>query len=209
MTVEGIKDREAEKPAVATKGSIDGAPPTNGQPHDPDPTETREWLESLDGVVYLHGHERAEYLLGRLHRQAERTGVAVPFNANTPYVNTIPPDEQPDFPGDREIERKIKSLIRWNAMAMVVQANETDKTIGGHIGTFASSATLYEIGFNHFFKGPDAIGGADLVYFQGHASPGMYARAFLEGRLSGSQLQNFRRELAPAPAGEQAQAPGA
>src|SRR5262249_29836782 len=115
---------------------------------------------------------------------------------NTPYVNTIPVTRQPRYPGHRDVERRIKSLVRWNAMAMVVKANKEDGTLGGHIATFASSAPLYEAGFNHFFHGPDHPGGGDLVYSQGHASPGMYARAFLEGRLSEKELVNFRREMA-------------
>ncbi len=174
-----------------------GAAPVLAGNRDVDAVETQEWLESLDAVLYLGGRDRAQFLLEQLEHKARRNGVALPFTANTPYVNTIPPEEQPEFPGDRELERRIKSLLRWNAMALVVQANEADKTIGGHIGTYASSATLYEIGFNHFFRGPEAPCGPDLIYVQGHASPGIYARAFLEGRLSDSQLKNFRRELAP------------
>jgi len=164
---------------------------------DLDEAETREWLDSLDGVLQTGGRERARYLLSELRNEAVRQGVEIPFTANTPYINTIPPGEQHPFPGSREIERRIKSLIRWNAMAMVVRANKHDPGIGGHISTYASAATLLEIGFNHFFQGPDAEGGGDEVYFQGHASPGIYARAFLEGRLSAAQLENFRHELAP------------
>jgi pyruvate dehydrogenase E1 component len=162
-----------------------------------DAGETREWLDSLTAVLQQRGPERAGYLLSQLKHKAVRNGVEIPFTANTPYINTIPADRQPPFPGSREIERRIKSLIRWNAMAMVVRANKHTPGIGGHISTYASAATLFEIGFNHFFRGPDAPGGGDLVYFQGHASPGVYARAFLEGRLSATQLENFRRELAP------------
>ena len=164
---------------------------------DSDAAETREWLESLRGVLQNSGAERARFLLTQLSLQASRQGVSTPFTANTPYINTIPPDKQPPFPGSREIERRIKSLVRWNAMAMVVRANKHSSGIGGHISTYASAATLCEIGLNHFFRGPDAAGGGDQVYFQGHASPGIYARAFLEGRLSSAQLENFRRELAP------------
>jgi pyruvate dehydrogenase E1 component len=167
---------------------------TNG---DTDATETREWLDALEGVLQSGGTERARFLLTQLKNKANRQGVAIPFTANTPYINTIPPDQQPPFPGSREIERRIKSLIRWNAMAMVVRANKHSPGIGGHISTYASAATLFEIGFNHFFRGPNAPGGGDQVYFQGHASPGVYARAFLEGRLTAPQLENFRRELAP------------
>ncbi len=192
MTVEGIARRDVDTDGATTNGAAHHA--GNGQ--DLDALETQEWLDSLESVLYREGRDRVEYLLSRLGQQAERAGVTVPLGANTPYINTIDPDEEPDFPGNRDLERKIKSLVRWNAMAMVVQANDQDKTLGGHIGTFASSATLYEVGFNHFFKGPDAPGGGDLVYFQGHASPGMYARAFLAGRLSEDNLKNFRRELA-------------
>ena len=171
--------------------------PVAGMNGDRDPAETKEWLESLNGVLQNAGEERARFLLTQLQFQAGRQGVSVPFTANTPYINTIPANKQPPFPGSREIERRIKSLVRWNAMAMVVRANKHSPGIGGHISTYASAATLCEIGLNHFFRGPDAPGGGDQVYFQGHASPGIYARAFLEGRLSSTQLENFRRELAP------------
>jgi pyruvate dehydrogenase E1 component len=163
---------------------------------DVDTAETAEWLEALDAVLQHEGPQRASFLLSRLEEQALRSGVEIPFTANTPYINTIPVSRQPPFEGSREIERRIKSLVRWNAMAMVVRANKHAPGIGGHISTYASAATLLEIGFNHFFRGPGAAGGGDLVYFQGHASPGIYARAFLEGRLSAQQLENFRRELA-------------
>src|SRR5947207_2438572 len=163
---------------------------------DLDTVETKEWLDALDGVLQTEGPERARFLLSQMRHKAVRNGVEIPFTANTPYITCIPPDRQPPFPGHREIERRIKSYVRWNAMVMVVKANVHDGTIGGHIATFASSATLYEIGFNHFFRGPDTEGGGDQVYFQGHASPGIYARSFLEGRLSEKLLDNFRRELA-------------
>lgn len=169
---------------------------SNGSNGDSDVQETREWLDSLAGVLQSQGTTRASYLLTQLKHKAFRSGVQIPFTANTPYINTIPRDKQAPFPGSREIERRIKSLVRWNAMAMVVRGNQNTPGIGGHISTFASAATLYEVGFNHFFKGPDAPGGGDLVYFQGHASPGIYARAFLEGRLQSKHLENFRRELA-------------
>lgn len=164
---------------------------------DIDPTETQEWLDSLEDVLLRHGPARARQLLTFLQEKAYREGVHLPFTANTPYINTIPLDQQPVYAGNRELERRIKSIIRWNAMAMVVKANKDEEGIGGHISTYASSATLYEIGFNHFFKGRDAPGGGDYVYFQGHASPGIYARAFMEGRLTEENLQNFRRELKP------------
>jgi pyruvate dehydrogenase E1 component len=164
---------------------------------DIDVAETKEWLDSLEGVLQSTGPERARYLLTELEHKAVRSGVELPFTANTPYINTIPPSRQPPYPGSREIERRIKSLIRWNAMAMVVRANKHQDGIGGHISTYASAAALLEVGFNHFFHGPNAPAGGDQVYFQGHASPGIYARAFLEGRLKAAQLENFRRELAP------------
>ena len=156
--------------------------------------ETREWLESLDYVLQNGGPARVGRLLGELGRRAQQSGVKLPFTANTPYINTIHPDEQVPYPGSREVERRIKSLVRWNAMAMVVRANKENDGIGGHISTYASAATLYEVAFNHFFRGRDGHEG-DFIFFQGHASPGIYARAFLEGRLSEEQLKNFRREL--------------
>ncbi len=164
---------------------------------DVDAEETREWLDSLESVLQHDGADRARFLLTELKHKAVTSGVEIPFSANTPYINTIPVSRQPVFPGNRELERRIKSLARWNATAMVVRANKIDGTLGGHIATFASSATLYEIGFNHFFHGPDHPEDADIIYFQGHASPGIYARAYLEGRLTEKHLENFRRELQP------------
>lgn len=165
---------------------------------DHDPDETQEWLESLEAVIRTQGLQRAKFLLQALLADAHKQGVRLPFDATSPYVNTISLAEQPHFPGIREIERRIKSIIRWNAMAMVVRAGKY-AGLGGHISTYASAATLYEVGFNHFFKGNAAPGGADIVYYQGHASPGIYARAFLEGRLTETHLENFRRELQPHP----------
>ena len=159
--------------------------------------ETREWMESLDYVLQSGGPARVSRLLLDLATHARQRGVKQPFSANTPYINTIPVDEQPPFPGSREIERRIKSLVRWNALAMVVKANKAEEGIGGHISTYASAATLYEVGFNHFFKGKGDNHDGDLIYFQGHAAPGIYARAFVEGRLSAELLENFRRELKP------------
>ncbi|HEY8240578.1 MAG TPA: pyruvate dehydrogenase (acetyl-transferring), homodimeric type [Kiritimatiellia bacterium] len=158
--------------------------------------ETRDWLESLDDVIYSSGPERVKDLLRDLQFHAQKAGVQLPVTSVTPYTNTIPVSLQPAYPGDREIERRIKSLVRWNAMAMVVRANKQDSSIGGHISTFASAATLYEVGFNHFFRARTPEHEGDYVYFQGHASPGIYSRAFLEGRLSLKNLENFRRELA-------------
>ena len=160
--------------------------------------ETREWLYSLDYVFEHSGPERVKELLHQLQIRAHKAGVDIPFSANTPYINSIPREKQPPFPGNREIERRIKSLIRWNAMAMVVKANKLEAGIGGHISTYASAATLYEIGFNHFFRGKEDNYEGDQIFFQGHASPGIYARAFLEGRLTVEQLENFRRELKPS-----------
>ncbi len=159
--------------------------------------ETREWLYSLDYVLEHSGSGRVKELLQELQIRAHKAGIEIPFSANTPYINTIPREKQSPFPGDRELERRIKSLIRWNAMAMVVRANKHENGIGGHISTYASAATLYEIGFNHFFKGKGEEYDGDQIYFQGHASPGIYARAFLEGRISKEQLENFRREEDP------------
>jgi pyruvate dehydrogenase E1 component len=159
--------------------------------------ETREWLESLDYVLQSSGPGRVSQLLQELSVHARRNGVRIPFTANTPYVNTIAAEEQPPFPGSREIERRIKSLVRWNALAMVVKANKAEEGIGGHISTYASAATLYEVGFNHFFKGKGENHDGDIIYFQGHAAPGIYARAFIEGRIGPEKLENFRRELKP------------
>ena len=158
--------------------------------------ETREWLDSLDYVLSQGGPERAGRLLQQLSLHARRAaGVNLPFTATTPYQNTIASRQQPPFPGSQEMERRIKSLVRWNALAMVVRANKIESGIGGHISTFASAATLYEVAFNHFLQAQTASGDRDLVYFQGHAAPGMYARAYLEGRIPKEKLQNFRREL--------------
>ena len=179
-------------------GQMDVQPvPTDGTSAvDSDPTETKEWLDSLRYVISSRGSDRAGYLLHLIEQEAYRLGVPIPFSVNTPYINTIPADKQPPFPGNRELERRIKSIIRWNAMAMVVRANREDKSIGGHISTFASSATLVEVAMNHFIRGRSDNFSGDQVYFQGHASPGIYSRAFLEGRISERQLENFRRELA-------------
>lgn len=167
-------------------------------PQDIDPAETQEWLDSLDYVLRSKGSDRAKFILNQLERKARREGVELPIALNTPYVNTISPHRQPRYPGNREMERRIKSIIRWNAMAMVVRANKRFDGLGGHISTFASSATLYEVGFNHFFRGRGKDGySGDQIYFQGHASPGMYARAFVEGRLTEENLDHFRRELQP------------
>ncbi|MFM8564135.1 MAG: pyruvate dehydrogenase (acetyl-transferring), homodimeric type, partial [Acidimicrobiia bacterium] len=162
---------------------------------DTDPGETQEWLDSLDAVIDVHGKVRARYLLSRLLERAREAQVSFPATVSTPYVNTIPREHEPWFPGDEHIERRIRAYIRWNAAAMVVRANKHAEGIGGHLSTFASSASLYEIGFNHFFRGKDDGTAGDHVYFQGHAAPGVYARAFLEGRLGEDDLDSFRREI--------------
>src|SRR5574339_86573 len=157
--------------------------------------EQREWRESLEYVIQQGDRDRVHRLLSSLRDYARASGVSLPFSAVTPYINTIPREDETPLPGSQEIERRIKSLVRWNAMAMVVRANRASDGIGGHISTYASAATLYEVGFNHFFKGKGREGDGDIIYFQGHASPGIYARAFLEGRLTQEKLENFRHEL--------------
>ncbi len=166
---------------------------------DLDPRETAEWVEALDQVIDEAGPDRAAYLLQRLTDRAQGNGAELPIQLNTPYVNTIRPEDEVPYPGDRAMERRIKSLIRWNAMAMVVRQNKYDAGIGGHISTYASLATLLEVGFNHFFHAKYGDQPGDLIYFQGHASPGIYARAFLEGRLTEEHLKNFRHELREHP----------
>ncbi len=159
--------------------------------------ENKEWLDALDDVHRTEGVQRVKNLLEQLQRRAIRYGLRPEPGRTTPYVNTIGPESQPPYPGRRDVERRIKSIIRWNAMAMVVRANRTEHGIGGHISTYASAATLFEVGFNHFFRTRNDNHPGDIIYFQGHASPGVYARAFLEGRLSGYDLDRFRRELSP------------
>jgi len=166
---------------------------------DANPQETGEWLEALQEVIDDAGSQRAGFLLNALLEQAANSGVTAPLKQNTPYVNTIPVEEEVPYPGDREIERRLKNFIRWNAMTMVVRANKYDANIGGHISTYASLATLVEVGFNHFFRGSYGDQPGDFIYFQGHASPGVYSRAFLEGRLNEKHLENFRHELRPHP----------
>ena len=162
---------------------------------DIDPDETREWLDALEYVLDRSGTDRANFLLERLSARMTQTGARLPYTITTPYRNTIPATEEAFMPGDLFMERRIRSLIRWNALAMVVRANRSDGSLGGHISTFASSATLYDIGFNYFFRGPTEDDAGDLVYFQGHSAPGIYARSFLEGRLTEQQLDGFRREV--------------
>ncbi len=162
---------------------------------DLDPQETQEWLDALTSVIQHHGPDRAHFLLEKLVDQARRSGGNLPYKASTSYINTIPVHLQSPSPGDQEMESRIRAMIRWNAMATVVKANQKEGDLGGHIASFASAATLYDVGFNHFFRGPDHPGGGDLIYFQGHCAPGIYARAFLEGRISEEQLLHFRQDV--------------
>ncbi len=165
------------------------------QLHDPDPEETQEWLDSLDGVIDLDSKQRAKFLMSKLLERSQERDVGIPVTVSTPYINTIPPEAEPYYPGDEFLEKRIRRFIRWNAAVMVIKANHKADAIGGHLSTFASSALLYEVGFNHFFRGKDDGTPGDAVYFQGHASPGIYARAFLERRLDESDLDRFRREI--------------
>jgi pyruvate dehydrogenase E1 component len=163
--------------------------------HDIDPLETQEWLDSLAAIIESEGTERAHYIIERLINLARKSGAYLPYNANTAYQNTIPAHKEKVYPGDGSMERRIRSLIRWNAMAMVVHANRITSELGGHIASFASSATLFDVGFNHFFHARNNEHGGDLVFFQGHSAPGVYARAYLEGRITEKQLNNFRQEV--------------
>ncbi len=166
-----------------------------GRPTDVDPGETQEWAESIRDVIDLRGPARARFLLGRQLEVAEQSGAGLPRPVSTPYVNTIPAEEQPEIPGDSALERRVRAYLRWNAVVMVLRANAASEGLGGHLSTYASSASLYEIGFNHFFRGKDDGGAGDQVFFQGHASPGIYARAFLEGRIGEEEMDSFRREV--------------
>ncbi|MFM1917920.1 MAG: hypothetical protein RJB01_1435 [Actinomycetota bacterium] len=180
-------------PTVRREPLLAGGLPT--QYVDVDPDETGEWIDSFDALVNASGNYRARYIMLSLLRRAAERNVGVPSLRSTDYINTISPEREPWFPGDEAIEREIRRIIRWNAAIMVHRAQRPGVSVGGHISTYASSATLYEVGFNHFFKGPDHPGGADQIFFQGHASPGMYARAFVEGRLTEAQMDGFRQEL--------------
>src|SRR6516164_7144139 len=179
-------------------GRDDGGVIFDGFSHqlpDIDPEETAEWVDSFDAVLDAHGKTRARFLLMKLLERAREQQVGFPASVSTPYINTIPPDQEPWFPGDEYIERRIRAYIRWNAAVMVVRANHRAEGIGGHLATYASSASLYEVGFNHFFRGKDNGQSGDQVFFQGHAAPGIYGRAFLEGRLTAWQLDHFRTEV--------------
>ena len=165
--------------------------------NDLDPLETKDWLESITAVLKKDGKQRAQFLIKELIDHSYKEGSDLVLSRNTPYINTISPESQIKSTGDQNIERRIRSLIRWNAAAMVVRANKKFPELGGHIGTFASAATLYDVGMNHFWRAKNNKFGGDLVYFQGHSAPGMYARAFLEGRLNQKQLDSFRQEVKP------------
>ena len=175
--------------------AVPNFPPAANDGSDTDPVETHEWIEALEGVLDREGPQRAHFLLERLSEKARRTGAYIPFSANTAYINTIPPHLEEHSPGDAAIEERIRSYIRWNAMAMVVRANRGEGDLGGHIASYASVNTLMEAGFNHFWRAPTADFGGDLIYIQGHSAPGIYARAYLEGRLTEEQLVNFRRDV--------------
>jgi pyruvate dehydrogenase E1 component len=162
---------------------------------DTDPQETQEWLDALEGVLEYEGAHRAHYLLEKLIDKSRRSGAYLPYSANTAYINTIPPGQEERSPGNHELEHRIRSYVRWNAMAMVVRANKVSSELGGHIASFASAATLYDVGFDHFWHAPSETHGGDLIYAQGHSAPGIYARAFLEGRITAEQLDNFRQEV--------------
>ncbi|MGZ5418356.1 MAG: pyruvate dehydrogenase (acetyl-transferring), homodimeric type, partial [Nocardioides sp.] len=189
----GNEDTEKTARRVARATVIHEGLPT--QLPDIDPDETLEWIDSLDAMIDDRGRERARYVMLRLLERAREKQVGVPSLRSTDYINTIPPEREPWFPGDEDIERKIRAFIRWNAAVMVSAANRKGLEVGGHIATYQSAASLYEVGFNHFFRGKDHPGGGDQIYIQGHGSPGIYARAFLEGRLSEDQLSRFRQEV--------------
>ena len=174
---------------------MEGHSGSNGAATDIDALETSEWIEAIDAVVKHDGPQRAKSLLTRVIERAQNAGTGPIATLNTPYVNTIPADREARLPDDAELQRRLRSIVRWNAMAMVLRANKTSSELGGHIASYQSLATLYEVGYNHFWHAPSETHGGDLVYFQGHSSPGNYARAYLEGRLSEEQLDNFRQEV--------------
>src|SRR5947199_5043543 len=171
------------------------SPSSDGVGADVDAVETSEWLEAVDAVVEHDGPERAREILTQVVERAQSAGTGPIATLNTPYVNTIPPEREAQLPGDPALERRLRSIVRWNAIAMVVRANKVSSELGGHIATYQSLATLMEVGFNHFWHAPSDENGGDLVYFQGHSSPGNYARAYLEGRLTEEQLDGFRQEV--------------
>ena len=196
-----IKEKVIEKEKPKSNGNLNTIIPVKkifaepASKEDIDPVETNEWIESLNSVIENDGPPRASYLLNKVIDQAYKSGLVIPDTRTTPYINTIPPEAETKSPGDQNIEKKIRAYIRWNAAAMVVKANKKSPELGGHIGTFASAATLYDVGMNHFWRAKNNKFGGDLIYFQGHSAPGMYARAFLEGRLTSKQLDGFRQEV--------------
>ena len=177
---------DVSNPALVADGKL---------PAEPDPRETDEWIDALDGVISAEGPQRAREIIEALTVRARTRGADIPITLTTPYINTIPVHAQPQYPGDHDLEERLRHYSRWNAMAMVVRANKHYDGLGGHVATYQSSATLMDVGFNHFWHPPSANHGGDLVYFQGHASPGVYARAFVDGRLSEEKLDSFRREV--------------
>ena len=189
------KDEEINTKEITPEKKQSKIEVINGE--DIDPLETNDWLESLSAVISKDGNQRAHFLIKELINKAYREGANIPYTQNTPYINTITPEAEVKSSGDQNIERRIRSLIRWNSAAMVVRANKKFPELGGHIGTFASAATLYDVGMNHFWRAKNNRFGGDLIYFQGHSAPGMYARAFLEGRLNEKQLDSFRQEVKP------------
>ena len=195
IAVQKDKEKEEEIKNIIPEKKQSIIQVSNGA--DIDPLETKDWLESLSAVISKDGNHRAHFLIKELINKAYREGANIPYTQNTPYINTIPPEAEVKSNGDQNIERRIRSLIRWNSAAMVVRANKKFPELGGHIGTFASAATLYDVGMNHFWRAKNNKFGGDLIYFQGHSAPGMYARAYLEGRLNEKQLDSFRQEVKP------------
>lgn len=163
--------------------------------NDVDPIETQDWLLAIDSLIREEGVERAQYIIEKVLKQAREQAVSLPAGITTPYVNTIPAAQQPKYPGDLKLEERIQNAIRWNAVMMVLRASKKDLELGGHLASYQSASTIYEVGYNHFFRARNEKDGGDLVFFQGHSSPGMYARAFLEGRLTEDQMNNFRQEV--------------
>src|SRR5579884_2330718 len=185
----------AEGALMTTAIERNAQPPASPQAPEPDPEETQEWVEAMQGVLRHEGRGRAQQLIESIVAAAQREGVHVSLGLSTPYINTIPASEQPPLPGNDELETRIRHYVRWNAMAMVARANKESSELGGHVASFASAATLYDVGYNHFFRAQTENFGGDLVFLQGHSAPGIYARAFVEGRISEEQLENFRREV--------------
>ena len=194
---EDNEEKEADEQKTITKKEDSDQKIEIVKNGDIDPIETKEWLESLSAVLEKDGKHRAQFLIKQLIEHSYKEGSDLVLSRNTPYINSISPEQETKSPGDQNLERKIRSLIRWNAAAMVVRANKKNSELGGHIGTFASAATLYDVGMNHFWRAKNNKFGGDLIYFQGHSAPGMYARAFLEGRITPKQLDGFRQEVNP------------